>query len=98
MPCRSTNSLPRASGDSPGRHDDDGLGGAGRFGSVRHENIDPQGGPIGTPDRGAGLNPTLRPADPEHDRDPIRRMGTSVEDGWRESSRWWPTVGGARSN
>jgi hypothetical protein len=70
MPCRSTNSLPRASGDSPGRHDDDGLGGAGRFASVRHENIDPQGGPIGTPDRGAGLNPTLRPADPEHDREP----------------------------
>jgi hypothetical protein len=66
MPCRSTNSLPRASGDSPGRHDDDGLGGAGRFASVRHENIDPQGGPIGTPDRGAGLNPNPPPSRPDH--------------------------------
>jgi hypothetical protein len=26
-------------------------------------------------------------SDRENDREPIRRMGTSVEDGWRESSR-----------
>jgi hypothetical protein len=54
--------------DSPGRHDDDEsspsqLGGARRFASVRHENADRQGGPIGTPDRGA-VKPVPPPSRP----------------------------------